>query len=69
MKQPHTLLDLIKFILKWFLARRSSKRKVQKIKYDKMHLELKNKYNEIDANANKQKRKSIKSRLDNMFNN
>jgi hypothetical protein len=67
--KPSTLWDLIKFILGWILGRRKAKEQEKRERFKEIHRKLKNEYEEIDKDAEKQKQKDVKDRLDHMFDN
>ena len=66
-KQKKSWLDLIKYVFSFFFSKRKEEKEEEEAHFEEVNDDLKDTYEEIDDKFEKEKGKSTKERLENLF--
>jgi len=66
-KNTASIWNLIKYIIDWFFRRRKQKKQDKQKNIKEINKELQKQYKQIDEITNKQRKKNVQDRLNNMF--
>lgn len=66
-ERSYSFLELIKYLIDFFFARRKNQAEKRKENVDKVKSEIEEEYQDIDKKKEKGKKKNLEKRLHNMF--